>query len=413
MGALPPPACSPAHRHRRSRSSTRRRSGASCARRPGPGSPRGRRPGGTAPAPESGARATPTGFTLRRNGACASRGPPGRRPAPRPAPNLELHELDALGVGAAHRCHEAALAAPTCSAAPAGAAGRSGAGPQRGQPRRQAARIRRAPGRQQVLQLVRVALEVVQLDLAVRVLDVLPAVVAQPCEGQALACRPRAAARGPTGRPGRRPARAASGRPRPAGAASAASRIVGARSALVTSCARRRRAARPVRASAAASGSRARTASTCPWAPGARREEAVVAREQDQGVVELAGRAQRVDDRARRRRRPPAATRAAAGRPPDAPRARGDLSAGRACMASGLSDMSASLKEARLGSGERGERVHVPGATAGVGDAGGSSASRGPPLCGARKATDRKKGCGDGAAAAISSLARRAKKSVE
>ena len=57
-------------------------------------------------------------------------------------------------------------------------------------------------------------------------------------------------------------------------------------------------------------------------------------------------------------------------------------------MAAGLSDMSASLKEAGLGSASEANALAWRGATAGVARPGGSSGSRGWPLCG-RQEGDR------------------------
>ena len=75
--------------------------------------------------------------------------------------------------------------------------------------------------------------------------------------------------------------------------------------------------------------------------------------------------------------------------------------------------MSASLKEAGLGSGDRAKALRYLSAGDGVAMPGGSSGSRGPPECGASQATDMNQGCLAGDAAAISSFARSVMKSVE
>ena len=71
----------------------------------------------------------------------------------------------------------------------------------------------------------------------------------------------------------------------------------------------------------------------------------------------------------------------------------------------GLSETSASLNEAGAGSGSDANRFRCRGAGTGVAWLAGSPASRGPPLCGARNATERKNGWAEGAWRRISSTA--------
>ena len=63
----------------------------------------------------------------------------------------------------------------------------------------------------------------------------------------------------------------------------------------------------------------------------------------------------------------------------------------------GLSETLRSLKPGGLGSGAEAKSLRWRGAGTGVAWPTGSSGSRGPPLCGARNATERKNGWACGA----------------
>jgi hypothetical protein len=82
-------------------------------------------------------------------------------------------------------------------------------------------------------------------------------------------------------------------------------------------------------------------------------------------------------------------------------------------MKLGLSDTSASSKAGDSGSGSLANASRCRGAGMGVTKPAGSSVSRGEPLCGARNATERKKGWGLGASRRTASTARCEYSSVE
>ena len=122
--------------------------------------------------------------------------------------------------------------------------------------------------------------------------------------------------------------------------------------------------------------------------------EAVVRREDDVRVVELAGRRQRVDDLRRRPRRPRAATRGAAGSSRGSRASLAGVSAARFRIAAGLSETSASLNDGGAGSGSFAKRLRWRGAGDGVEIRSGRRGRAAPPQCGATNATQRKNGRG-------------------
>jgi hypothetical protein len=77
-----------------------------------------------------------------------------------------------------------------------------------------------------------------------------------------------------------------------------------------------------------------------------------------------------------------------------------------------LSETSASLKDAGIGSGSFANRLRCRGAGEGVAMPLGSSGSLGPPLCGARKVTHMKNGRGSAASRVMMLTALRASTSV-
>ena len=140
-------------------------------------------------------------------------------------------------------------------------------------------------------------------------------------------------------------------------------------------------------------------------------EEPVVRGEDDVRLVELAGRGQPVDDLAdglvdgEQRLETLLVVLAN----------RGDLRgriSGRLRIPAGLSETSASLNEGGIGSGSLAKTLRWRGAGDGVASPLGSSGSRGPPLCGARKATQRKNGRGSSSWRPMMSTAFRASTSV-
>ena len=87
-------------------------------------------------------------------------------------------------------------------------------------------------------------------------------------------------------------------------------------------------------------------------------------------------------------------------------------SGGRLRIAAGLSETSASLNDGGCGSGSDANTPLSRGAATGVPSPGGSSASRGPPTCGAKYVSQRKNGFARAARRWIASTARSVNTSV-